>query len=29
VHAAETADGMSLWTARDGGPVAMQAEASW
>jgi len=29
IHATETGDGMSLWTARDGGPVAMQAEASW
>ena len=29
IHATETGHGMSLWTARDGGPVAMQAEASW
>ena len=29
VHAEETGDGMSLWTARDGGPVAMQANAGW
>ena len=29
VHARESDAGLSLWTARDGGPVAMQAEASW
>lgn len=29
VHAAETEDGLSLWTAREGGPVAMQAQAIW
>ena len=29
INATETGHGMSLWTARDGGPVAMQAEASW
>ncbi len=29
VHAAERDGGMSLWTARDGGPVAMRAEARW
>ena len=29
IHATETGHGMSLWTARDGGPVAMQAEAGW
>jgi len=29
VHADETDGGLSLWTARAGGPVAMQAEAGW
>ncbi len=29
VNAAESGDGMSLWTARDGGPEAMRAEARW
>ena len=29
VHAAETDAGMALWTARDGGPVAMQGQAEW
>jgi 3-methylfumaryl-CoA hydratase len=29
LHASETEGGMSLWTARHGGPMAMQAEASW
>lgn len=29
VHAEMTGNGMSLWTARDGGPIAMQAKASW
>jgi len=29
VHADMTETGVSLWTARDGGPVAMQATASW
>ena len=29
VHAAESEAGLSLWTARDGGPVAMQGQAIW
>lgn len=29
LHAAETEDGLTLWTAREGGPVAMTAEAGW
>ena len=29
IHAEMTGDGMSLWTARDNGPLAMQATASW
>ena len=29
VNGAETDDGMSLWTAASGGPIAMQAQASW
>lgn len=29
LHASETEDGLKLWTARDGGPVAMTAEAGW
>ncbi|MGC6454567.1 MAG: FAS1-like dehydratase domain-containing protein [Candidatus Puniceispirillaceae bacterium] len=29
IHAEMTGDEVSLWTARDGGPVAMQAKASW
>lgn len=28
-HASESDDKMSLWTSRDGGPVAMYAEAEW
>lgn len=29
VHAAESETGFSLWTARDGGPLAMQGQAIW
>ncbi|MEK9558365.1 MAG: protein dehydratase, partial [Alphaproteobacteria bacterium] len=29
LHATEDDDGISLWTAREGGPVAMQAKAGW
>ncbi|PWL17620.1 protein dehydratase [Falsochrobactrum shanghaiense] len=29
IHASEKDGNMSLWTMRDGGPVAMSAEASW
>ena len=29
LHATEDDDGLSLWTAREGGPVAMQAKAGW
>ena len=29
VNGAETDDGMSLWTAASGEPIAMQAQASW
>lgn len=29
LNAAENADGLALWTARAGGPVAMAAEAAW
>ena len=29
LHATEDDGGLSLWTARDGGPVAMQAKAGW
>ncbi|WP_246660339.1 MaoC family dehydratase N-terminal domain-containing protein [Nitratireductor sp. XY-223] len=29
LHAAEDGDRLSLWTAREGGPVAMRAIASW
>lgn len=29
LHAEEAADGLKLWTARPGGPVAMSAEATW
>ena len=29
LHAKADGDGLALWTARDGGPVAMAAEASW
>ena len=29
LHAQETGEGLSLWTARPGGPVAMSAEATW
>ena len=29
LHARDTEDGMALWTARDGGPVAMEALAEW
>ena len=29
VHAAENDEGIALWTARDGGPVAMQGQAVW
>lgn len=29
LHAEETAEGLNLWTARPGGPVAMSAEATW
>lgn len=29
LHAQEGGDALHLWTATDGGPVAMQAEASW
>ena len=29
VHAVENEAGLSLWTARDGGPVAMQGQAIW
>jgi 3-methylfumaryl-CoA hydratase len=29
LNASETPEGMSLWTARDGGPVAMKATATW
>lgn len=29
VHASENEEGMALWTARDGGPVAMQGQAVW
>lgn len=29
VHASENETGLALWTARDGGPVAMQGQAVW
>ncbi|GLI23650.1 3-methylfumaryl-CoA hydratase [Xanthobacter flavus] len=29
LHAKADKDGLALWTARDGGPVSMAAEASW
>lgn len=29
LHAADDGERLKLWTARDGGPVAMMAEASW
>jgi len=29
INAEETEDGLDLWTARPGGPVAMQATARW
>jgi 3-methylfumaryl-CoA hydratase len=29
VHASDKGDGLSLWTARPGGPVAVMAEARW
>ncbi len=29
LHATEDDDGLSLWTAYEGGPVAMQAKAGW
>jgi 3-methylfumaryl-CoA hydratase len=29
LHAMENADGLTLWTARENGPVAMTAEAGW
>ena len=29
LHATEYNDGISLWTACEGGPVAMQAKAGW
>ncbi len=29
LHAAEAAEGMTLWTTREDGPYAMTAEASW
>ncbi len=29
IHAAEKGGKLSLWTMRDGGPIAMSAEASW
>jgi 3-methylfumaryl-CoA hydratase len=29
LHATADADGLKLWTAREGGPVSMSAEASW
>ena len=29
LHATEDGDGLRLWTARPGGPVAMSAEAAW
>lgn len=29
LHAEESAEGMTLWTARTGGPIAMQAKAQW
>ena len=29
LHATADADGLKLWTAREGGPVSMAAEASW
>ena len=29
LHATEDDDGLSLWTAREGATVAMQAKAGW
>lgn len=29
LHAEPSADGLTLWTARAGGPIAMRAEAAW
>jgi hydroxyacyl-ACP dehydratase HTD2-like protein with hotdog domain len=29
VNAAETDDGLSLWTSGKGGQIAMQSQASW
>ena len=29
LHAAEGGDALKLWTAREGGPIAMSAEAAW
>ena len=29
LHATEDDDGLSLWTAREGGPVAMHSKACW